>query len=172
MAIVPMTDAVDGAVASAAEYNNVTANVRDLDTRVASLETRVPIFHYGVWANGTSDIAMTTASTYYTVWTVTIPDPGFDYRVKVVAGWPMSWGTSSFGYVRLITGAETDPPFMTLDVGAMPSSWTAFQVPGVMDTTVQTGATTVYLRAQSNNTTGINRYTSTRNWCQVELVPA
>ena len=34
MAIVPMQDAVAGDLALAAEYNNVTANVRDLDARV------------------------------------------------------------------------------------------------------------------------------------------
>lgn len=34
MAIVPMTDATPLEVASAAEYNNVTANIRDLDSRL------------------------------------------------------------------------------------------------------------------------------------------
>lgn len=38
MAIVTMTDAIAGTVALAAEYNKVTANVRDLDTRVQFLE--------------------------------------------------------------------------------------------------------------------------------------
>lgn len=149
--------------------------VGGLDTRVTTLEnsgSTLPIYHFGTWANGTSDINMSAANTYYTVWTVSIPDPGFTYRVKVCAGWPMSWGTSSYGYIRLILGTETDSPFMTLDVGAMPSSWTAFQVPGVLDPVSRVGATTLYVRASSANSTGINRYTSTRNWCQVELVPS
>lgn len=36
MANVPMVDAVFDGIASASEYNNVTANIRDLDTRVTS----------------------------------------------------------------------------------------------------------------------------------------
>ena len=41
MPIVSMTDAVSGQVASAAEYNKVTSNIRDLDTRVTSNTTSV-----------------------------------------------------------------------------------------------------------------------------------
>ena len=39
MANVPMADAVFGALATSAEYNNVTANVRDLNTRLTTVET-------------------------------------------------------------------------------------------------------------------------------------
>lgn len=38
MAIVPMADAVPGAVASSAEYNKLIDNIQDLDARIGSIE--------------------------------------------------------------------------------------------------------------------------------------
>lgn len=46
MAFVTMTDAVSGGIALAAEYNKVTANVRDLDTRLTAASAAI--------ANGTT----------------------------------------------------------------------------------------------------------------------
>lgn len=69
MAIVTMTDAIAGTVALAAEYNKVTANVRDLDSRVQFLELASGSGSIGGEYRGTGQV-MATGANKLTVATV------------------------------------------------------------------------------------------------------
>ncbi|MFB9926330.1 hypothetical protein ACFORO_42445 [Amycolatopsis halotolerans] len=149
-----------------------------LGSRVSTLESRgvAPKLYTGAWAGATSTTDVTLGvgafnaySSYVTCYTVTIPDPGYAYTLTMNAGFPIQFGgtTARYGYISFVVGAATNTPSFIFDVGYMPESWTAFQIPQVTDTTSRTGATTVYMRGISNTPGTLAK--STRNWCQVTV---
>jgi hypothetical protein len=80
MAIVTMTDAIAGTVALASEYNKVTANVRDLDTRVQFLELAAGGGVIGGEYQANALQALITGATKLTLPTANIAASGITYN--------------------------------------------------------------------------------------------
>src|ERR1043165_7743041 len=66
MAIQPMADAKFGEPASSAEYNKVTANVRDVDSRLTTVETRTTHATTGNAALGVAVAGLTSVTSHAT----------------------------------------------------------------------------------------------------------
>ncbi|AXB47318.1 hypothetical protein [Amycolatopsis albispora] len=132
-----------------------------------------PKIYTGTWLGaGGANVTMGTGGTYVSIYSVSIPSPGYAYCLKLNAGFPVSFGGSSarYGYITFVVGSETGTALYTFDVGYQTESWTAFQIPSVTDLTSRTGATTVWVRGTSN--VGSTAAVNIRNWCQVEVLPA
>ena len=104
MAIVPMADAVPGAIASSAEYNKIIDNVIDLDSRLIQAARGITATTGDVTSNSS-----TFASASQTLlWQTTFTSEGTDrwYAMNINSGWTMSAGTATYT-LRYITGAGT-----------------------------------------------------------------
>lgn len=89
MAIVPMTNAVPGTVALAAEYNKIITNVLDLDTRTTAVEAavgggtgEVPR-KGGEWSFGAATQSVGAANTLLTPWTAVGTPSGVTHSAGV-----------------------------------------------------------------------------------------
>lgn len=129
----------------------------------------------GVWA-AANDASITIPAGISApdtlLWTVTIPDPGYLYRVRVYAVCSFSY-SSDGAYARVVLrgtgGLNTGPEYVDMDAGPHLSGWVPTTWPGIV-TPVLSGASTLYLGARASSQTTAH-VADRRGHCSVDVKP-